>query len=225
MASIELERGNRAGADAFCSKSQPIRTYEGYYTLAHWLILRRRAAEALPYLEQMREKGEKRRALPRLADGYILLALAAKSRGERDKARAWMEKAIAISAPGGYVRRFIRRGEGIAELLRERQSAQPDRFVARLLEAFAADAGRRAGKARTRRAECGARTEASAMILSPRELEVLRYLGAGLTAEEIAAKSFVAPSTVRSHIKSIYGKLGVHRRVEAIRRAGELSLL
>jgi LuxR family maltose regulon positive regulatory protein len=225
VASVEIERGNRAGADDFCSRPQPIRTYEGYFTLAHWLILRRRAAEALPYIEFFRERGERRGTLPRLADAYLLLALAAKTRGERTEARAWLGKALAIASPRGLVRRFIRRGEGIRELLRELQAEAPDPHVERILGAFAADAERRQDKARARRAEGGPRSDAAVEVLSPRELEVLRLLGEGLTAEEIAERSFVAPSTVRSHIKAIYGKLGVHRRVEALRRAGELGIV
>ncbi len=225
IASIEIERGNRAGSDAFCSRPQTIGTFEGYCTLAHWLILRRRAAEALPFIQVMCEKGELRGTLPRLAEGFILLALASKSRGEREAARAWLDKALALSSPQAYLMRFVRRGEGVAELLREREAKLPDPFVRALLLAFEASGARRAEKREAWRADGGQRRGSAVEVLSPRELEVLRLLGDGLTAVEIADRSFVAASTVRSHIKAIYGKLGTHRRVEALRRAGELGLL
>jgi len=229
IASIEIERGNRSGADSFCSKPQTIRTFEGSFTLSHWLILKRRASEAIPHLEFMRGRGEAREALPRLVDAYLLSALVAKARGEREEARSWLEKALEIAAPRDYLRRFIRRGEGIAELLRERHAQTPepafDRFVSRILAAFEDSARRRAEKLGSLRSESGARSAACVEALSPRELEVLRLLGEGLTAEEIALRSFVAPSTVQSHVKSIYAKLGVHRRVEALKRAGELGFL
>jgi LuxR family maltose regulon positive regulatory protein len=61
--------------------------------------------------------------------------------------------------------------------------------------------------------------------LSERELEVLRLLAVGLSNPEIAADLVVAASTVHSHCKSIYGKLGVHRRWDAVQRARELSLI
>jgi LuxR family maltose regulon positive regulatory protein len=61
--------------------------------------------------------------------------------------------------------------------------------------------------------------------LSERELEVLRLLAAGLSNPEIAQQLYVAVSTVRSHAKSIYGKLNVHGRWEAVQRAKELRLL
>jgi len=44
-----------------------------------------------------------------------------------------------------------------------------------------------------------------------------------MTTAEIAEKLFVAPSTVRTHIKSIYSKLSVNRRMEAVQRAKELG--
>jgi LuxR family maltose regulon positive regulatory protein len=61
--------------------------------------------------------------------------------------------------------------------------------------------------------------------LSERELEVLRLLTTRLSSTEIADELVIAPSTVRSHIKSIYGKLGVHRRADAVDRARALSLV
>jgi LuxR family maltose regulon positive regulatory protein len=61
--------------------------------------------------------------------------------------------------------------------------------------------------------------------LSVRELEVLRLIDAGLSNQQIADKLSVAPSTVKTHINNIYGKLGVQTRVQAVTRARELNLL
>jgi LuxR family maltose regulon positive regulatory protein len=61
--------------------------------------------------------------------------------------------------------------------------------------------------------------------LSPRELEVLRLLPSGFTAEELADQLIISVNTLRSHLKSIYAKLGVHSRHEAVARATELDLL
>jgi len=113
----------------------------------------------------------------------------------------------------------------VAELLRERQEGRPGQFAARLIAACEANAARRAERVRAQRASGDALSDAAALALSPREVEVLKLLGDGLTADEIAGRSFVAPSTVRSHVKSVYGKLGVHRRVEALKRATELGII
>jgi LuxR family maltose regulon positive regulatory protein len=54
---------------------------------------------------------------------------------------------------------------------------------------------------------------------------VLRLLTTHLSSTEIAEELCISANTVRFHIKNIYGKLGVHRRSDAIDRAGELGLL
>lgn len=61
--------------------------------------------------------------------------------------------------------------------------------------------------------------------LTEREQEVLHYIAEGLSNREIAAAMFVSVSTVKSHINSIYGKLNVVTRDEAINRAQALNLL
>ena len=61
--------------------------------------------------------------------------------------------------------------------------------------------------------------------LSERELDVLRLLGSDLDGPAIARELVVSLSTIRSHTKSIYAKLGVNNRRAAVRRGEELDLL
>ena len=61
--------------------------------------------------------------------------------------------------------------------------------------------------------------------LSERELEVLELVAAGLKNGEIAAELFVVVGTVKAHLNSIYRKLGVQSRVQAVSRARDLGLL
>ena len=61
--------------------------------------------------------------------------------------------------------------------------------------------------------------------LSPGELRVLRYLPTNLSRPEIAGELSVSPSTVSTHIRSIYAKLQVRDRSAAVQRARELRLL
>jgi DNA-binding CsgD family transcriptional regulator len=65
---------------------------------------------------------------------------------------------------------------------------------------------------------------AMAEPLSARELEVLGLIDQGLSNPQIAEKLTVAPSTVKTHINHIYGKLGVQTRLQAVKKARELNL-
>jgi LuxR family maltose regulon positive regulatory protein len=61
--------------------------------------------------------------------------------------------------------------------------------------------------------------------LTERELEVLRLLAAGMSSPEIAQHFVVSINTVKTQIKSIYSKLDVHSREDAIAKARALGLL
>ena len=61
--------------------------------------------------------------------------------------------------------------------------------------------------------------------LSQSELRVLRYLPTHLSAPEIASELSVSLSTVKTHMRNLYAKLGGHSRAEAVERARALGLL
>jgi LuxR family maltose regulon positive regulatory protein len=61
--------------------------------------------------------------------------------------------------------------------------------------------------------------------LSQAETRVLRYLPTNLTVPEIASQLYLSVNTVRTHMRHIYDKLGVHRRHEVIERARTFGLL
>ncbi len=62
------------------------------------------------------------------------------------------------------------------------------------------------------------------MILTERELLMLRFLPSHLTNAEIARECFMSVNTVKAHLKNIYAKLGVSTRTEAVERARLLGL-
>jgi LuxR family maltose regulon positive regulatory protein len=61
--------------------------------------------------------------------------------------------------------------------------------------------------------------------LTDSELRVLRHLTTNLTAPEIADALYLSTSTVKTHMRHVYEKLGVHRRTEAVERARQLGLI
>ena len=61
--------------------------------------------------------------------------------------------------------------------------------------------------------------------LSHAEARVLRYLPTKLSAPEIADELYLSVNTVKTHLRHLYDKLGVHRRHEAVEQARALGLL
>jgi LuxR family transcriptional regulator, maltose regulon positive regulatory protein len=61
--------------------------------------------------------------------------------------------------------------------------------------------------------------------LSQGEMRVLRYLPTKLSAPEIAGELYLSVNTVKTHMRHLYDKLGVHRRHEAVEQARALGLL
>ncbi len=62
-------------------------------------------------------------------------------------------------------------------------------------------------------------------LLSPRERLILTYLDRSSPLIEIGSTLFVTRNTVKTQVRAIYAKLGVHSRAEAVARARELGLL
>ncbi len=69
------------------------------------------------------------------------------------------------------------------------------------------------------------RPEPTGKSLTDRELSILRLLPTSLTQREIGDELFLSINTVKTHVKSIFGKLGVESRAGAVERARGLSLL
>ncbi|MFF9808734.1 LuxR C-terminal-related transcriptional regulator [Streptomyces coeruleorubidus] len=64
-----------------------------------------------------------------------------------------------------------------------------------------------------------------AVELSGRERDVLERVARMMSTEEVAADLYVSVNTVKTHLKSVYRKLAVNRRGDAVRRARDLRLL
>jgi PAS domain S-box-containing protein len=65
----------------------------------------------------------------------------------------------------------------------------------------------------------------AAGTLTRRELEVLRLMGQGINTARAAERLHVSPATIRNHVQNIFGKLGVHSRLEAVAYANKHRLL
>ncbi|HVN53519.1 MAG TPA: LuxR C-terminal-related transcriptional regulator [Anaerolineaceae bacterium] len=130
-----------------------------------------------------------------------------------------IQSSLALAEPEGNLRAFLDLGEPARELLAAylRSDAPLHRdFAQNLLAAFA-PAG-----------EAGSRVPRPTGLVEPlsaREVEVLLLMALGRTNEEIARKLIVARGTVKAHAASIFRKLDVANRTEAVARARQLGIL
>ena len=176
---------------------------------------------ALAVLEPYRRRVEERAWANEQLKTGILQAVAFHARGERAPAMEALDEALVSAEPGGFIRIFVDEGAPMARLLREASSrgVRPE-YVRRLLAAFPVDDAERAASPATRVA--GSRL---AEPLSGRELEVLALIAEGQTNQEIAADLYLSLHTVKAHARTIYAKLGVSSRTQAVARARALGVL
>jgi len=190
--------------------------------LARVRLAQGEAKAALVILEPLYGPAEDAGRWGQVVEVCLLKALALQAMDRTEAALKQLERSLEWAEPEGYVRPYLE-GDGPARdllaIFSRRASFPPHlrRYARKLLEAF--DSG--AGEEPETSGSCPALVEP----LTRRELEVLRLMAAGLNAPEIAQELAVAPSTVRSHIKSFYRKLDAHSRYKAIERARALHLL
>jgi LuxR family maltose regulon positive regulatory protein len=170
--------------------------------------------EAVWLLSQLRQAASAARWTGRLVRILVLQALVYQALGDTETAVASLGHALALGEPEGYVRTFADEGAPLAALVRlaaARGSAPA--YARRLIAAFGSS--ERAAPA----------TQPLAEPLTERELAVLRGIAAGHTPDEIARSIFLAPTTVKWYLRSIYRKLDVHTRTAAIAAARTLGLV
>ena len=61
--------------------------------------------------------------------------------------------------------------------------------------------------------------------LTPRECEILERLASGQSNKELARALDISPNTIKTHLASLYAKLDVRNRIEAIEKARWLALI
>jgi LuxR family maltose regulon positive regulatory protein len=146
----------------------------------------------------------------------VLDALLAAAAGDEDRATSHIEEALVAAAPWTLRRPFLADDRLLRPFLErriERGSAVPG-FALELLHRMSG----------TSPAEAELR-QALVDPLTTRERTVLRYLAGTLSNAEIAAELYVSVSTVKTHERALYRKLGAGGRREAVRRARLLKQL
>ena len=148
--------------------------------------------------------------------------------GESTLALECLDDALRLAEPEGYVRIFVDEGEPMRRLLAdfqanlfygingpvERKTLHLKEYTGKLLATFDAPS------------PIAVQVQSTMLDpLSDRELEILHLISEGFSNKEIADQLTLEVSTVKTHINHMYGKLGTHKRTQAIAIAHEYGLL
>ena len=229
--SLWLRLGKLSQAEQWVAENQldsdldiSFTTEKKLISLAQVFIAQRRFVEAQELLYRLASMAEAGGRKGMLIEILVLLTLALQATNKLAQALEVLAKSLALAEPEGYIRVFVDEGEPMRLLLTQwlaRASAGSLRsYVIRLLSQF--DAGPREVTAvQEKVSPTGDLIEP----LSQRELEVLHLMALGRTNQEIAQQLIVAPGTVKAHTASIYRKLDVANRTEAVASARQLGIL
>ena len=202
--------------------------------LARARLVQGRPEVALELLEHALQSAE---AVGRLGNAIqirVVRASIQQAHGDRKSALSTISVALNLAAPEGYIRVFLDEGDPMRSLLSEFRTSIDTRsrgampasqrtildYTDRLLNVFEASRTSHSSQSIT-----PAPQSTIADPLTERELKVLRLIAAGLSSRDIADKDIVSINTVKTQVRSIYGKLGVHTREDALAAAHMLGLV
>ncbi len=188
---------------------------------ATWLL------EAQQLLQHRLHEAEANRLGYDLIEILPLYALAQHAQGRTAHALPLLKRALTLAEPEGYARMFVDCGPLMADLLLIGLQNQAFRepslqgYVTRLLAHFKISAS----NVPVPGAAAPAPVEELVEPLTERELEVLQLLATGVTDQAIADQLVLSKATIKTHLRSIYGKLQVDNRTQAVARARVLRVL
>jgi LuxR family maltose regulon positive regulatory protein len=214
-------------ADGFSAPEPPPgRPFEVLFTAALRILLHRASgggkeglSSGLELADRLIGEAARRELVSFKLELLLLRAQLHAAQGDSAATRADYLAALTLGEGEGYISMFVEEGApvagALAGLVREKALATVSSdYVGKILAAFSSP-----------RESAAAGTAALVAQLSGRELEVLRLMAEGLRYEEVAERLVISLNTVRSHVKTIYGKLGVNNRTRAIEIAQRMDVL
>lgn len=154
----------------------------------------------------------------------VLQTVLHQAQADKPRAFAALGEALTLGEPSGYLAFFVEQGESmrllITELWRTRSHPSLRAYAEQVLAGFPQQEKATNDPGRTH-------VQSKNLIepLSDREREIFGLVSAGLSNSEIAEKIIVTVGTIKKHLNTIYGKLGVGSRTQATVRGRELDLL
>jgi LuxR family transcriptional regulator, maltose regulon positive regulatory protein len=196
-----------------------LREYD-HFTRARLLVSQDQPERAITLLERLTIAARTGGRTGSVIEALTMQALAHERLGNTVAALDAIGTALELAEPEGYLRVFVDEARPMRDLLRHAAArgvagAYTRRVLAGFEEAVvsAAPGASNGGVSRV------------VQLLTPRELEILRLIAAGMRNQEIAKQLFISPATVKRHIANLYHKLDARHRTEALNRATALNLL
>jgi LuxR family maltose regulon positive regulatory protein len=191
-----------------------------YQSFAALLIAKGDLVNAEILLESMIAWAEATKQYRTLICARVLQSLAYAAQKDMQKALQSLTLAMDLAEPEGYIQAILEVGHPIIPLLYEAvQKGVHPGIASRLLEGFKETRPNPLVTSDTQKSQSD--------ILTPlrvREIEVLKLVADGQTNKEIANKLHISLRTVKFHMTSIFSKLGVGSRLQAVAKAKLLGI-
>jgi LuxR family maltose regulon positive regulatory protein len=188
---------------------------------AHLLGQQARPDEAISILQQLQHEAEAMQHHQFLICIAIRLSAVQLSAGKAAEAVSRFRRVLAACAAAGLYQTVLDEGPVISELLRAtREGGNVKTDLIPYADRLAA------GLARAQQDRSAPSSSARILgALSRRETDIITLIADGLSNKEIARSLDIGPETVKSHLKSVFTKLGVEKRAQAVSRAQTLGIV
>ena len=219
LASGDIQNPSQWADQIYLNKGFDLHKERYRLTLARICLAQGKCAEVEKLLVGMAPPARVGSQITRLLEFNLLRAAAIAGQGRLPEAFELIESCLVMAETEGYIRIFLDVGEPVRELLAAYlRSTSPSHklFAQKVLDAFL----------HTSQA-ISTDSQPAGLIepLTERELEILHIMALGSTNKEIARQLIIASGTVKAHAASIYRKLEVANRTEAVARARQLGIL
>lgn len=189
-----------------------------YLALARYWVMNQQIAEATSLLARLWSHAEQYQHIRVMVEIQILRTLIFQAEGQTANALATLQHAVVLAGDNQVIRLFSRDTSLLSPLIYKLAQALPTHtLMPTLLTAT--------GNNYTAAGLPIASHQMSAFVLSKKERQVARHLVTGATSQEIAEQLCVSLSTIKTHTKNIYAKLGVNKRLQAIEALHKLHLV
>ncbi|MEM7132994.1 MAG: LuxR C-terminal-related transcriptional regulator [Chloroflexota bacterium] len=193
---------------------------------------KRSLMQASALLDRLHDAAEFGERIGSQIEVFLLQALIRRTQGDIHAALLPLQKGLPLAKQEGYVQILVDEGDAMAQLLHEAvaHGIMPS-FVSFLLthfEPLQPDGERLLRQEKEAHSQSTSSTSIGKSLveqLTRREREVIQLMSAGLSNPEIATELIISVTTVKTHVKNLYGKLAVNNRVQAVARARELELI